>query len=187
MLVKATKASSNLRVNIRELGRIAKEGETFNVSDARFKVLNGANRFNAQFVTKVEAPKPVQKSVPAPTSNKAPVKEGNTVTNEEPDIWLIEPGKEPVKVDKNLKPIPEKVKKEEKKEPVKETIVEETKVEEQIKEVVKEEPPKVETKKEEAPKKKKSTSLKVKPLEEKQEKPETEVAKLDTNKDDSNL
>ena len=53
MLVKATKMSSKLNVSIKELHRIAYEGEEFEVSPARFTVLSGANRYKAVFVEKV--------------------------------------------------------------------------------------------------------------------------------------
>ena len=52
MLVRATGASKTLKVKIKELGRIAKEGETFEVTSQRFNVLNGNNRFHAKFVVK---------------------------------------------------------------------------------------------------------------------------------------
>ena len=54
MLVKATEMSSKLGVRIKELGRIASRGETFDVTQLRFKVLSGDNRYKAVFVTKVE-------------------------------------------------------------------------------------------------------------------------------------
>ena len=53
MLVRATKASKNLGIKIKELGRLANEGETFEVTNSRYRVLAGSNRFNAKFVTQV--------------------------------------------------------------------------------------------------------------------------------------
>lgn len=50
MLVKATEASSKLGIKIKELGRIASNGETFEVTPLRFKVLSGENRFKSVFV-----------------------------------------------------------------------------------------------------------------------------------------
>ena len=50
MLVKATEASSRLGIKIKELGRIASTGETFDVTPLRFKVLSGENRFKSVFV-----------------------------------------------------------------------------------------------------------------------------------------
>lgn len=52
MLVKATEVSSKLGVKIKELGRIASRGETFDVTPLRFKVLSGDNRYKAVFVQK---------------------------------------------------------------------------------------------------------------------------------------
>ena len=54
MLVKATGMSSKLGVRIKELRRIAYEGETFEVTPLRFRILSGENRFRAKFVTEVK-------------------------------------------------------------------------------------------------------------------------------------
>ena len=57
MLVKATDMSSKKGVKIKELRRIAIEGEEFEVTPLRFKVLSGENRYRTVFVKKVEEKK----------------------------------------------------------------------------------------------------------------------------------
>ena len=119
-LVRATKNSKIKRIRIRELGRIANEGETFEVTDERYTILSGKNSFRVPFVTLVKdlsQDTVVKKqevhteesslSIPQPqeTVNIAPV------VDEVPEIYVIEPGKEPVKVDENLEPIVERPKK----------------------------------------------------------------------------
>ena len=52
--VKATDASSTLNVRIQELGRIAFQGEEFDVSESRFKTLSGNNMYHAVFVVLAE-------------------------------------------------------------------------------------------------------------------------------------
>lgn len=47
----ATDRSACLGVNIKELGRIAKQGEEFECTDDRFKVLSGCNKYKAVFAT----------------------------------------------------------------------------------------------------------------------------------------
>ncbi len=130
MLVKATNASKRLNIKIKELGRVANEGETFEVSASRYKVLSGGNRFNAKFVSQAgpSTPTPTSNtlmsgtdnpvSIPHPadtpkskvTHSKASASKAKTQTTAaqvlaEPEIILIEPGKKPVKVDKKLQPI----------------------------------------------------------------------------------
>lgn len=53
MRVRATIMSSKLRVKIKELGRIANEGEEFDVSPMRFEILTGKNKFKAIFVEEI--------------------------------------------------------------------------------------------------------------------------------------
>ena len=53
MLVRATSASSAIGVRIKELGRIAYEGEEFEVTDGRYLILSGQNKYRAVFVIKV--------------------------------------------------------------------------------------------------------------------------------------
>ena len=52
--VKATDASATLNVRIQELGRIAFQGEEFDVSESRFKTLSGNNMYHAIFVVLAE-------------------------------------------------------------------------------------------------------------------------------------
>lgn len=52
--VRATNASSTLNVRIQELGRIAFQGEEFDVSESRFKTLSGNNMYHAVFVVLAE-------------------------------------------------------------------------------------------------------------------------------------
>lgn len=54
MLVKATAKYKELNLKDNELGRILKEGEEFEVTEERYKVLTQTNKFNAVFVEKVE-------------------------------------------------------------------------------------------------------------------------------------
>lgn len=55
----ATNMSARLGVNIKELGRIANEGEQFECTDDRLVVLSGSNKFHAVFAVE----KPVEKVV----------------------------------------------------------------------------------------------------------------------------
>ena len=54
MKVRATDKYEKLNIKDNELGRIPKQGEEFEVSEERFKVLTETNKFNAVFVEKVE-------------------------------------------------------------------------------------------------------------------------------------
>ena len=58
MLVRATDMSAKLKVRIKELHRIASEGEVFEVTPMRFDVLAGKNKYKAAFV-KLESAKKV--------------------------------------------------------------------------------------------------------------------------------
>ena len=60
MLVKATNKYKELNLKDNELGRIPKEGEQFEVTEERYKVLTQTNKFNAVFVEKVEEVKEVE-------------------------------------------------------------------------------------------------------------------------------
>ena len=53
MKVKATNEYVKRNLQDVELKRIPKEGDVFEVSEERFEVLNGKNKFNAVFVEKV--------------------------------------------------------------------------------------------------------------------------------------
>lgn len=57
MLVKATDKYEKLNLKDNELGRILKEGEEFEVTEERYKVLTQTNKFNVEFVEKVEEAK----------------------------------------------------------------------------------------------------------------------------------
>ena len=98
-LVKATSESARRRLKVKELGRIAEEGEVFEVTEERFKVLTGNNRFHSQFV--VEIPKTESDELLKRETVEIPT----PVIEEEPEIFVIEPGKEAVRVDENLQPI----------------------------------------------------------------------------------
>lgn len=125
-LVKATNASHNLKVRIKELGRIATEGEVFQVTDDRYLILAGSNRYKTVFVTAISDKSPITpistipKKVESPKASRAKVLQNNdsliakidtTIVDEQPEIWLIEPGKEKVLVDENMIPIVEKAEK----------------------------------------------------------------------------
>ena len=56
MIVKATNLCEQYGVVPIELDIIPKEGHVFEVSEERYKVLAGNNRFNRCFVVPVEAP-----------------------------------------------------------------------------------------------------------------------------------
>ena len=58
MLVRATSASAAIGVRIKEIGRIAYEGEEFEVTDSRYLVLSGQNKYRAVFVVKVTQEEP---------------------------------------------------------------------------------------------------------------------------------
>lgn len=100
-LVRATNESLRKRVKIKELGRLAKEGEEFKVEDDRIPTLTGDNRFHAAFVVVVkdleaEGVKPETVDIPSVEEK---------VDDTEPEIFVINPGEDPVKVDENLQPI----------------------------------------------------------------------------------
>lgn len=54
MLVKATGKYEELKLKDKELNRIPKKGETFEVTDERFNILTKNNKYNAIFVEKVQ-------------------------------------------------------------------------------------------------------------------------------------
>ena len=100
-LVRATNESLRKRVKIKELGRLAKEGEEFKVEDDRIPTLTGDNRYHAAFVVvvkdlEVEEVKPETVDIPSVEEK---------VDDTEPEIFVINPGEEPIKVDENLQPI----------------------------------------------------------------------------------
>ena len=54
MKVRATDKYQKLNIKDNELDRIPKQGEEFEISEERFKVLTQTNKFNIVFVEKVE-------------------------------------------------------------------------------------------------------------------------------------
>lgn len=54
MKVRATDKYEKLQVKDKELNRIVKEGEEFEISEERYEVLTKTNKFNVAFVEKVE-------------------------------------------------------------------------------------------------------------------------------------
>jgi hypothetical protein len=53
MLVKATDKYVKLNIQDNELGRIPKQGEEWEISEERYKVLTKTNKYNTVFVEKV--------------------------------------------------------------------------------------------------------------------------------------
>lgn len=68
--VRATNASSTLNIRIQELGRIAFQGEEFDVSESRFKTLSGNNMYHAVFAVLAEAEHKVEEEVKPKRSRK---------------------------------------------------------------------------------------------------------------------
>lgn len=60
MLVKATNQYEKLNVKDKELNRILKEGERFEVTKERYEVLTKNNKYNVVFVEKVEEVKKIE-------------------------------------------------------------------------------------------------------------------------------
>ena len=71
MLVKATDKYEKLNLKDIELNRIPKEGEKWEVSEERYKVLTKTNKFNTVFVEKVEKVKEVETAVKEVKTEKA--------------------------------------------------------------------------------------------------------------------
>ena len=120
--VKATSASVLKNIKIKELGRVAHVDETFWVTDERFEVLAGKNKYKLVFVTLVDKAEEVVKQ-----TKQTVTKHEDTVKIEEPEeeaeIILIKPGEKPVRVDENLNPIEQETPPVEE---VQEEVVEET-------------------------------------------------------------
>lgn len=55
MLVKATNKYKELNITDKELNKIPEEGEEFEVTEERYKVLTKTNQYKIVFVEKVEA------------------------------------------------------------------------------------------------------------------------------------
>lgn len=71
MLVQATDKYEKLNLKDNELGRIPKEGEQFEVSKERYKVLTQTNKFNVVFVEKVEETKKIETATKKVKTEKA--------------------------------------------------------------------------------------------------------------------
>lgn len=69
MKVKATNKYQELNVEDKELRRIPKVGEEFEVSGERYEILKGNNKYNAVFVQAVEV---VKEPVEIETATKKP-------------------------------------------------------------------------------------------------------------------
>lgn len=93
MKVITTDASLNLNIKIAELGRVARPGEVFEITDDRLKTLTGANRFGAVFVRPIEKIEPQERFRNFDSADQAP------------EIYIVNPGEEPVRVDEDLNPI----------------------------------------------------------------------------------
>ena len=63
MLVKATNKYKELNVQDKELQRIPEDGEVFEVSDERFKILTKDNEFKEVFVEEVEKIEEIETAV----------------------------------------------------------------------------------------------------------------------------
>ncbi len=70
MLVKATNKYKELNLQDKELQRIPEEGEKFEVSNERFKVLTKDNEFKEVFVEKVEEIETAVKDIEKETTKK---------------------------------------------------------------------------------------------------------------------
>lgn len=71
MLVEATNKYEELKIKDKELNRVPKEGEKFEVTEERFKVLSKNNKYNAAFVKKVEEIETAKKEIKAETAETA--------------------------------------------------------------------------------------------------------------------
>lgn len=78
----ATDRSACLGVNIKELGRIAKEGEEFECTDDRFRILSGNNKYKAVFVIEKKVVKEpvVESATDAEKTAEEPVVEETKTT-----------------------------------------------------------------------------------------------------------
>lgn len=71
MLVKATDKYEKLNLKDIELNRIPREGEKWEVSEERYKVLTQTNKFNEVFVEKVEETKEIETATKKVNTEKA--------------------------------------------------------------------------------------------------------------------
>lgn len=63
MLVRATDKYEKLNVKDKELNRIPKEGEQFEISEERYKILTNTNKFNTVFVEKVKEVEKIETAI----------------------------------------------------------------------------------------------------------------------------
>lgn len=70
MLVRATDKYEKLNLKDNELNRIPRQGEEFEVTKERYEVLTKNNKFNVEFVEKVEEVETATKKVKAETAVK---------------------------------------------------------------------------------------------------------------------
>lgn len=70
MLVEATNKYEKLKLKDKELNRIPKIGERFEVTEERFEVLSKSNKYNTAFVKKVEEIETAKKEIKAETAVK---------------------------------------------------------------------------------------------------------------------
>lgn len=70
MLVEATNKYEELNLRDKELNRIPKIGEKFEVTEERFEVLSKNNKYNVAFVKKVEEIEIAKKEIKAETAVK---------------------------------------------------------------------------------------------------------------------
>ena len=70
MLVEATNKYEELNLRDKELNRIPKTGEKFEVTEERFEVLSKNNKYNAAFVKRVEEIEIAKKEIKVETAVK---------------------------------------------------------------------------------------------------------------------
>lgn len=71
MKVRATDKYEKLNLKDNELKRILKEGEVFEVSEERYKVLTKTNKFNEIFVEKIEETEEIETATKKIKAEKA--------------------------------------------------------------------------------------------------------------------
>ena len=71
MKVRATNQYELLKLKDKELNKIPKEGEIFDVSEERYKELTSKNKYNVAFVEKVEENKEIETATKKAKKEKA--------------------------------------------------------------------------------------------------------------------
>ena len=124
MKVVATAASSKLGVKVKELGRIARPGEEFEVSQARFKILNGGNRYRSIFAVPVpNVPKQTKEVKVESFSDGSIVEQADILNEPVKPVEMPEPAEPKVKIEaKKVTVDAKKVKEKVKEEPVVEEV-----------------------------------------------------------------